>query len=438
MRTQKEKGAVQTLFRSEAAEALRQAAIGDIQINTPPAFWTTSLLAISLIVTAAAYLCFGHYTRRTTVNGMLVPATGLITLNSSDSGQVVRVDVRQGERVAAGQVLAEFDNPLDSAVLGNTLQIITAELQTERNGLRQDLITERSLSASRAATLRASIASLRGQLVQVQGELTLRRKEAAAMSELLARIMPLTHKGYVSVYEEQQQQADTFDSESEVKELRSQKFGIQQELTSAEQQLRRIPLTVVAQENDTRNKLAQVEQTLAQNEAQRAWVLKATRPGIVSTLLIKPGQAIVRGQPLLVLLPAGSVLEARLLVPSSAIGFVRKGQRVVLRYQAFPYQKFGLHFGEVRQISRSALSPQEIALLTGEQSTVPLYRVLVSLNRQCVEAYGQPAKLRPGMQLRAAILLDRRRLIEWLLEPLSGFAHRMLMTSRPQRGRIRA
>ncbi|EQD59012.1 secretion protein HlyD family protein, partial [mine drainage metagenome] len=118
--------------------------------------------------------------------------------------------------------------------------------------------------------------------------------------------------------------------------------------------------------------------------------------------------------------------EAQLLVPSQAIGFVRSGQRVVLRYQAFPYQKFGLHEGIVTQVSRSALSPQEVSGLMGQQVTVPLYRVMVRLDQQTVNAYGKPVGLLPGMTLQADILLDRRRLIDWVLEPLYGFGRRFM------------
>lgn len=120
------------------------------------------------------------------------------------------------------------------------------------------------------------------------------------------------------------------------------------------------------------------------------------------------------GQPILSLLPKGSELRAQLLVPSSAIGFVKSGDRVLLRYQAYPYQKFGAHEGTVIRISRSAL--------TGSQkdgdARQSLYRVLVSLDQQGVLAYGKMETLRPGMQLEADIMGERRKLYEWLLEPL--------------------
>ena len=96
-------------------------------------------------------------------------------------------------------------------------------------------------------------------------------------------------------------------------------------------------------------------------------------------------------------------------------GFVEPGDRVMLRYQAYPYQKFGHQHGRVERISRSALGPGELG---NAQAAEPYYRVTVALARQAVVAYGREEPLRPGMLLDADILGERRRLVEWLLEPL--------------------
>ena len=93
---------------------------------------------------------------------------------------------------------------------------------------------------------------------------------------------------------------------------------------------------------------------------------------------------------------------------------IKPGDRVLLRYQAYPYQKFGTHSGHVLRISRSAVVASKGQADEGEA----VYRVLVSLNEQTVLAYGQPEALRPGMRLEADVMGERRRLYEWVLEPL--------------------
>jgi membrane fusion protein len=117
-------------------------------------------------------------------------------------------------------------------------------------------------------------------------------------------------------------------------------------------------------------------------------------------------------------------MEAHLFAPSRAIGFIRPGQEVQLRYQAYPYQKFGIHRGMVAAVSKSAVSPAEIPQPVAELSREPVYRIRVVLERQQVIAYGEPQPLHAGMAVEADVIVDRRRLIEWVFEPLYSLVGR--------------
>jgi membrane fusion protein len=120
------------------------------------------------------------------------------------------------------------------------------------------------------------------------------------------------------------------------------------------------------------------------------------------------------------LIPANSGLEARLYAPSSAIGFVRENDRVLLRYQPFPYQKFGLYEGKVKAISNASISNLELSGMTieGLTSTEPVYAITVKLDKQSVMTYGEQRPLQSGMRVEADILQENRKLYEWMLEPL--------------------
>jgi membrane fusion protein len=122
------------------------------------------------------------------------------------------------------------------------------------------------------------------------------------------------------------------------------------------------------------------------------------------------GMSVAAGEPVLVLLPEGALLQAELWLPSSASGFVNPGQRVNLRYDAFPYQKFGVQRARLEEIADSAVSMQAGA--------PPLFRALASLEHHHILAFGRAHALRPGMTLSADIVVDERSLLEWLLEPL--------------------
>jgi multidrug efflux pump subunit AcrA (membrane-fusion protein) len=155
------------------------------------------------------------------------------------------------------------------------------------------------------------------------------------------------------------------------------------------------------------------------DEAQSVIAVRAPQAGMVSGIIAQPGQAFAMGQVLANLSPAGSLLEAELYVPSQAAGFAKVGMPVQIRYRAYPFQKFGQFQGRISEISRSPLGGEEWPGGAG-RSTEPLYRIRVALPQQSVSIDGQNQALMAGMVLDASLLLETRKLYEWVLEPLSG------------------
>lgn len=233
------------------------------------------------------------------------------------------------------------------------------------------------------------------------------------------RLRQLEGGQYVSALQIKQQESTALAYVGEMQALQRQAIGARRTIAQIEQALRELPSQRQTVEATYVRDSAQLEQERVQTEAQGALAVAAPVAGVVATQMVKPGQAVQAGQPLLSLLPGDGQLEAELLVPSRAIGFIEPGDKVLLRYQAYPYQKFGHQQGKVTQISRSALSGGELGALIGDvRQGEPFYRVTVSLARQSVTAYGKPEALKPGMLLDADILGEKRRLIEWVFEPL--------------------
>jgi membrane fusion protein len=169
--------------------------------------------------------------------------------------------------------------------------------------------------------------------------------------------------------------------------------------------------------------ISELEQQLTEADVRRSVVLTAPADGTVTTILAEIGQAVNPDKLLLSILPTGAQLQAQLLVPTRAAGFIKPTQQVALRYRAFPYQRFGHHLSEVLEVGRTVIQPNEARLpVTVEE---PVYRVTVRLPQQQVQAYGQAMPLKAGMLLDADIHIDRRRLIEWVFDPLLSITGRL-------------
>jgi membrane fusion protein len=212
-----------------------------------------------------------------------------------------------------------------------------------------------------------------------------------------------------------QQETTALEYAGQVQTLQRQALDMRRSLAQLQQALGELPGQQQAVDASYQRDLAQLEQERVQTQAQGTLAINAPVTGVIATQMVKPGQAVQAGQPLMSLLPGDGKLEVELLVPSRAIGFIQPGDKVLLRFQAFPYQKFGHQTGKVERISRSALSANELG---SNQQTEPFYRVTVALAKQSVTAYGKAEGLKPGMLLDADILGKKRRLIEWVFEPL--------------------
>lgn len=165
---------------------------------------------------------------------------------------------------------------------------------------------------------------------------------------------------------------------------------------------------------------SQPGQDPAASDAARRQLVRAPQDGVLAALLADPGQAVSPAAPVATLVPQGAVLQAQMQAPGKALGFVQPGQAVRLRLEAFPYQKFGQLEGRVLQVSRTPMAtPDRAPGAAGEA----LFRITVALDDAALRAWPQP--LAAGLRLQADVLLERRRLIEWLFEPLFGLQHRL-------------
>jgi membrane fusion protein len=185
---------------------------------------------------------------------------------------------------------------------------------------------------------------------------------------------------------------------------------------------------------------------MAENSSRRSLMITARESGILTTITYQVGQAIGIGQVLAGMIPVAQPpfksdgrlgeLEVQLYAPSRAAGFVAPGQEVLIRYQAFPYQKFGLQRGIVSDVSTTPFAPGELppslasTILSAQQNingfnnNEALYRIKVKLTRQTITTYGKEHPLRPGMTLDADVIQDRRKIWEWVAEPLLAVAYR--------------
>lgn len=415
----------QSLFRQEALDAANRGNLGSVALYCPPYRWLVISVVIFITAVTALFFIFGSYTKYESSTGELLPENGMLIVPPPVSATVVDIPVKEGQLVKKDDVLMVLSSEV-STQMGQTRQVIAENLVAQRERLQQDLQTLAKLHDVEMKGLSDTIASLKLQQEQLRLQLSHRRKQVALAKLQLDKLNAMHLEGYASNRQLEEQESNLLDSQARYQEYQRQLLDTSQKIVQAEQQLHEKPLDDEKKRNDIERQLADNRQSMAENEARRSIELRAPKSGYVGMIMVKNGQMLNAGQSAIAILPNNTNLVARIMVNTQSIGFIQPGQRVVLRYKAFPYQKFGQQYGKVIEVSRTALSPQEVTTLTGKNNVQEQqYRVLVSLDKQTISAYSQNEKLKPGMALDADFIVDKRRLYEWVLEPIFALGHKI-------------
>ncbi|MGQ0800507.1 MAG: HlyD family secretion protein [Pseudomarimonas sp.] len=410
-----------SLFRSEAIENQRGTWMGSIALAQPPALRLLAAAAGLLGLGLLALLVLGQYSSKARVSGQLVPDRGLIAVTALSGGVVVERRVQEGDRVRAGDVIAIISGERQSRS-GGTQGEIGEQLASRQRSLRRDMEQLRQLHEEQLAGAQSRLSAARAQRLQLEQALDTQSERARLANESLARFEELAVRGFVSKLQLQQAREAMLEQQAQTLAMGQQQLALAREIAALEQDLTELPLRAATQKGAIERELAMVGQESAENAARLDQVIKAPADGVIGALLVLPGQSLRAGQVVANLVPDGSRLEAHVYAPSRAIGFLAAGHEVQLRYTAFPHQKFGHQRGRIRQISRNALTPAELDAMGLSTAHDVMYRVIIELDVEHVRAYGRDEPLRPGMVLEADVLLERRRLFEWVLEPLYAAA----------------
>ena len=413
------------LFRPEAVEAQTQQWLGRVQLVRPLSLGLVTAGVVLMLAALLAFVFVAQYTRKATVAGVLVPDLGLIRIVPTASGSVLERRVQEGQSVRAGDVL--FVLALERPTLdAGTQAQVQRSLEERARSLRESADQQQRLLATQQATLDRRLEALEGELAQLETQSAVQRQQLALARDALQRLESLENDQFISRAQVQARREEVLGLQSAAQALERQRAGLQREKAALTGERRQLPMAARNAQGGIERDLAALAREAAEQDAARQVVIRAPQDGTVTALFAEVGQSVSASAALASLVPAGSKLQAQLYAPSAAIGFVRADQPVRLRFEAFPYQKFGHREGHVLRVSRTPLAPSELAALAlpvsaDEGAREALFRITVALE----PAAGEPLPLVAGMRLQADVLLERRRLVEWLFEPLLGLERRI-------------
>lgn len=408
------------LFRDEALEAQHQRAFGDVIVAAPPN--TRLLTAVALLMAGAlvVFAFFGQYTRKAHVTGYLAPDRGLIKVYAPATGTLIDKRVSEGQAVKKGEALFVLSTEHGSPDTPAVQQAVISSLAARRASLETELANQAALDEKQRRALQERLGHLEHETKQLDAALSTQAQRLASAEETAARYRELAAKGYVALLQARDKAEQALEQQARLETMQRERSGLARGADEARGELDGHALQAANRRAALRRDIEALNQQLTESKSRRSVVIVAPADGTVSAILAERGQTASPNAPLLSLLPAHAALTAQLLVPSRAIGFIEEGQSVALRYQAFPYQRFGSARGRIEEIAKTLITPGEADLPVTLRE--PVYRVTVSLQEQSIRVYRRELALQAGMLLDADVWLDRRRIIEWVFEPLYSVA----------------
>lgn len=410
------------LFRPEVLRHQQSEWMGTILLKPRAMNWWFAAIAALTVCAILALLFAASYTRKARVSGWLIPQQGMVRVVAPRAAVVTALLVEEGAQVKQGQPLARLSAEEQSAALGDTQAGTVRALEAQRATLDVERMRAREMFAQQRAALATRFETLGREADSLRQEIDVQQNRLALARQWQKRMKGLQGSGYISEQHVRVAAESALDQAAKLRTLQRGVLALERERATVQGELEQLPSKMATQEALIARTLAVNSRELGEVEARRAQVIPAPQAGTVTAIHASTGSAVAPSAPLLSIVPHGAVLEAHLYAPSRAVGFVHAGQTVLLRYRAYPYQKFGHARGVITSVSRTAIEPGELpAMFAGGapgSAAEALYRVTVALERQHVMAYGKAAPLQPGMQLDADVLLERRRLFEWVLDPV--------------------
>ena len=410
------------LFRQEALDNRRERLWGEVVLIQPLSFYLITGVVTIAVILIAIYLIYGTYARRENVSGYLLPDKGVVKIYAIQPGLVTDVHVREGDEVNKGDLLFTISTQRTNQHSTDVDAQILRKLKENKKLIQAKSEEQESLNHHEYVQYRDQVAGLKRELQQLVGLIEIHEKKYEVSQEQLERLNQLVAEDFISKAGLIRAQEHHVDIQLRLDETRQQLSSKQNQLLDTSNLLSQLPVKASIKLAELNQQLSDIEKQILETEGRRAYTLRSPSSGRVTAIQASFGHR-VKDKPLLTVLPTDAHFKAELFIPTRAIGFIRPGQSVLLRYSAFPYQRFGLYKGTISKVTEVILSPDELDVPVKLEE--PVYRVSVTPEKQVISAYGREFNLQAGMLLEASIILEGRSLGEWLLEPIYTIRERI-------------
>ena len=411
------------LFRQEAINYQKAKWMGKALLIKGYSAWFVFLLSIFFIIVLVLAVIFGTYTRRINVPGEITTQPRAINLFSTQQGFIINSHVKVGDKVKKGDPIYELDVS-QTTQLGNVTQKTIESINNQIKNISEIIET---LKENKQITLNA----LKQQIDEYnkfhQDSLLLVKNAEKGMSEMyesMQNYADYQKKGLINNEQFNNQRYLYYQQQNSYQFLQNQ--IIQENLSII--QLNSELVTKIA---DFDNKISEyqfqlnaLQRQLTEVNAKGTLIISAPSDGRIESLSVTDGQMVKTDDSLAQLIPANTDSYYLVLwAPNESVPYISVNDKINIRYEAYPYQKFGQFSGKIMSISKVPASSQEMSTYSSSplsQNNVnyqAYYKVMVSLDKQQMAKFNNKIKLTNGMKADITLFLEKRPIYQWMLSP---------------------
>lgn len=405
------------LFRNEVVEFQQtQQRHGEVLLLQPTSTKLLSWIGVLAFIVIASFLFVAQYSRKQTVDGYLVPIAGTAKVFAPQGGVIKELFVHQGDAIHKGEPLFTVSTEQIAADRSDVLGEVLNVLRQQKLLLSQQIAAEETRIVSERNRLSHILADFADEQTSLQTQWTNQEQRVTLAESLVTPVRDLRQKGLISNLEYTSRVSNVLEQRQRLNDIDQQRLRLRNQIIETRATLEQLPTVMGGKVQVLRNDLAQVEQRMSEVNGRRAYTVRSPADGKIALMTASVGQTADPKHLLMTIVPADNALQAELLIPAHAIGFIMPGQTVRILYDAFPYQEFGAHTGTVLAVSQTMMTEDDGPVRLSQ----PSYKVRVALDRYDIDAKTRTVPLQPDMTLKADVILEKRPLIRWLLATLMG------------------
>lgn len=411
------------LYRKEAIEHKKNHWKGKALLLAGMPAWAILSISLFFLCVLIFTLKFCCYTQRIDVRGEVITLPHSINVFAPQQGFVVKKYVNIGDIIKKGTPLYELDISR-STVNGNVTDTMSAVI-TEKITNAEEIIEKTLINKEETLdALNTQVNQYSTSLKETTKMLANADSGLKKMKENLSSYDQYLKQGLITKDQYNYQHSLYFQQQSTYQSLISQRMQLESQLTQLKSDIVTKAADYDNQISNQKNQINDFKNQRVESNAKGNLVIKATSDGKIESVAVTAGQMVDKGSSLAQIKPTGNIEYFLILwLPNNAIPYVKSGDIVNIRYDAFPSDKFGQFPGKVISISSVPASRQEMSEYTNvatgsNQQELALYKAIVKIKNNQFIYNGKTLELSNGLKAQAIVFLEERPLYMWMFTPI--------------------